>query len=410
MRATDRDALTRAMERILPGHDETLLLRAILHRGDDALRAWAEFRERVPELPSIFRTDTGNRKRLSPLLLDSVRHNDLETDAPLRTVLKTATLREQLRSKIYREIAGEVIDALGDAGLDVAVVKGAALAETAYAEPHLRHAHDIDVLVADDDLHDAARVVRSLGFREAGPVARGQGLDLRHGTDLPVLLLTRLFRIPFYRGRLDDGSLRTRRVPGPGVRSARIPDPVDALLIALGHASYCPNRSNLLWAVDAWMLVHGTPAVDWTLLPGRAREMRVELPVATMLDYLARELGAPIPDGIVEAVRPPASGQGFDGGLRRDVALFGARQAGGAHPDLAGRSRPTLGERLTLLRWELWPSRAYLAWAYHDPPAILLPLLYLYRPVSAAFDRIRWRLIRRVRTLRDGRRPGGAPP
>ncbi len=394
MGPADRATLERALERILPGRDETLLLRAILHRGDEAREAWEDFQGRLPDLPSLFRTDTGNRKRLSPLLLESIRENGLDADAPLRTVIKTATLREQLRSDIYRRIGGDVFDALGRRGFEFVVIRGAALAETAYAAPFLRHAHDIDVVLMPERIRDAAAVVRELGFADAPPLDRAQGVDLRHGTELPVLLLSRLHRLPFYRGHLGDGGLRTRRVEGPGTGAMTVLDPVDALVHALGHASYSPTRSNLLWAVDAWMLIHGTPALEWSAVPARARDMRVELPLSVLLGYLARDLGAPVPPPILTELGAAHEGSGADGGLRRDVALFGARQSGGAHPELSGRPPLTPAQRLTLLRWELWPSRAYVSWVYDDPPAALLPLLYLVRPFSAALERIRWRLAR----------------
>ena len=84
-------------------------------------------------------------------------------------------------------------------------------------------------------------------------------------------------------------------------------------------------------------------------------------------------------------------------GLRRDVALFGARQIQGTHPELDRRSPGRWWERLTLLRWELFPSRAYLEWAYDHPPAVLLPALYVIRPISALAERARWAFLRRIR-------------
>lgn len=394
MGAAEGHLLARALGRILPGRDETLLLRAILHRGEPAREAWDAFRGPVRDLPALFRTDTGNRKRLSPLLLASIRENRLEADPGLATVVKTATLREELRVDAYRRIAGEVYAALHDEGVPFVVLKGAALMETVYAEAAYRHAHDIDLLLPEGALDRAAARLRALGLVDAPALPWGQGLDLRHATELPVLLTRRLFRIPFYRGghaTVAERGADWRLGEGPLLRR---PDATDALLLALGHASYCPGRSNLLWAVDAWMLLRGIEAVDWDALPERAREMRVELPVAMMLDYLGSELDAPVPEGVAGALRAGVEGAG---GIRRDVALFGARQAQGAHPELEGRPRTPWRERLTLLRWELLPSREYVSWAYGRPPAVLLPLIYLARPFSALAERARWAVVRRLR-------------
>jgi len=164
------------------------------------------------------------------------------------------------------------------------------------------------------------------------------------------------------------------------------PDTTDALLIALVHASYCGGRTSLVWAVDAWMLVQGEESIDWPAFIDRTRQARAELPVSTLLDYLARDLDAPIPDAVASTL---AAGVDTGRGIRRDVALSGVRRADGDHPDLEGRTAMPIRHRLTRLRWELFPSREYLAWAYGNPPAALLPLLYLSRPVNALIARVR---------------------
>jgi hypothetical protein len=394
--AADHAVLNRALGRLLPGPDETHLIRAILHRGEAAHRSWDAFRASVHDLPRLFRTDTGNRKRLSPLLLTSIRENGLDADARLGTVVKTATLREELRVGIVRELAGAAWSALADAAVPFVVVRGGALMESVYAEPAHRHAHDLDVVVPREQIPTAVEAVRAVGFGDARTLPWEQGREVRHRTELPIQFVQRAFRLPFYDA--DFGSLSERAVRGTlaGVEGVRRPNATDALLLALGRASYCPSRSNLVWAVDAWMLLHGGEGVDWEALVVRARDMRLELPVAVFLDYLRTELEAPVPPRVPEDLRaavPRARG------LRRDVALFGARQTQGAHPELARRERPPLRERWTLLLWELLPSREYLSWAYGNPPRALLPLIYLARPFSALAERARWAVWRRLRRL-----------
>ena len=387
-------ALRYAMDRILPGPDETHLLRAILHRGEDAHEAWNAFQGGLSDLPSLFRTDTGNRKRLSPLLLHSIRENGLVADPTLLTILKTATLREELRVAVVRRIAGEVFDALRTHDLPFLVLKGAALAESVYADPAWRHSHDIDLLFPPDALDRAAEVVGALGLTEAPRLPWQQGRDFRHTTELPILLLERLFRVPFYPSSFERLQARGRTLCPDPLGPVRVLDSTDALLHCLGHASYCPGRSDLLWAVDAWMLLQQPDSIDWDDFQGRIAEMRLEVPVGTMVRYLADEVGAPIP---AESVERAMQGITTAGALRRDVALFGARQTSGRHPGLRGRTSPTWRERLKLLQWELLPSLEYLDWAYEHPPRLALPGLYLIRPVSALTERLKWRLIRALR-------------
>jgi hypothetical protein len=384
----------RALGRLLPGPDETHLLRAILHRGPSAHEAWQAFGKSVQDLPALFRTDTGNRKRLSPLLLTSVRENGLDADPRLATVVKTATLREELRVDILAGLAGAAYRALGEAGVPFLVLRGAALMERGYAEPAHRHAHDIDVLVPPGRLDDAVRAVRDVGFDAPQPLPWGQGRVVRHRTELPIRFVERAFRLPFYALAWDPLAERAVRGPLAGVDEVPTPDATDALLLALGRAAYCPGRSNLVWIVDAWMLIERAGAIDWDALVARASAARLELPLTVQLRYLRDEVGAAVPEQIPAALERAAPERD---GLRRDVALFGARQNQGAHPELERRARPPLAERWTLLRWELLPSADYLSWAYGDPPRVLLPLIYLTRPFSALAERVRWAVLRRIR-------------
>lgn len=390
----ERQLLAHAMDRILPGHDETQLLRAVLHRGGRAQEAWTAFQGGMKDLPSLFRTDTGNRKRLSPLLLHSIRENELDADPALLTILKTATLREELRVAVVRRIAGEIFEALRAHDLPFLVLKGSALAESVYADPAWRHSHDIDLLLPPDAVDRAAQIIGDLGLSEAARLPWDQGRDFRHRTELPILLLNRLYRVPFYRASFERLEARGRTLTRDPLGAIRVLDPTDALLHCLGHASYCPGRSNLLWVVDAWMLLHHSDSVDWTEFERRIAEMRLEVPVGTMIRYLAEEVGAPIPADTVERAM---QGLSLADALRRDIALFGARQMSGRHPGLRGRPSLSWRGRLKLLQWEVLPSPAYLDWAYGHPPRFVLPGIYLIRPVSALIERLKWKLIAALR-------------
>ena len=63
-----------------------------------------------------------------------------------------AALRREERVAAVFDVRREdetrrVLDAFGDAQIDVLVFKGAALAHTVYAAPHLRPRTDVDLLV-----------------------------------------------------------------------------------------------------------------------------------------------------------------------------------------------------------------------------------------------------------------------
>ncbi len=387
-----------AMSRVLPGREETWLLKSVLHRGPSAQQAWEAFSSSIRDLPSLFRTDTGGRKRLSPLLLASLRENALPADPGLLTVLRTAYVREQLRAEAFRRIACGVFEALRDSGVPFLVLKGTALAETVYAEPSLRHSHDIDLLIAEDDLERARQALSSAGLSSGPALPWAQGLRMRHASATPVLLLTRLYRLPFYRSHLPGLWARSCEVDLAAVGSPRVLSPADNLLHALGHASYCPSRSTLQWVTDAWMIIELAPRLEWEDLFLAVGESLLEIPAFVMLRYLKEELGARVPEETVARLGEMA---GAAGPLRRDVALYGARQRRGRHPRLSGLRRPGWKDQLDLARWQVFPSQEYIRWAYGNPPSILVPFIYLMRPFTYLAETFRWRLLGMLRSWKD---------
>ena len=387
-----------ALSRILPGREETLLLRAILHRGPHAHQDWSEFTRRIPDLPALFRMDRGGRKRLGPLLLASIRENDLDADAVLLTVLRTAFLREELRAQVYRNIERDVFEALRTRGIRFLVLKGAALMETAYPEPTLRHAHDVDLLLPKEELREAEEALADLGLKRAPSLVRDRGIAYRHQTDTPIQLLTRLFQPSVYQGEFDEVWPIRREVASDLLGPIQIPTPAANLLHALGHASYWPGRSTLSWVTDAWMILLENEPVDWDGFGAMAKEWGLALPVYVMLRYLEEELEAAIPR---ETLRSLGEGARGSGTLQRDVALYGARQTRKKSPELTDLRRPGWTERLTLMWWQVFPSREYIRWAYGNPRSTLLPFIYLTRPVTYLTERLKWRVLGWVRRLSE---------
>jgi hypothetical protein len=382
-------ALSWALSRILPGPEETALLKVLLHRGTSARTAWTVLKRNVPDLPTLFRIDTGGRNRLAPLLLASLRENEIEADARLLTVLRTAYVREELRSRVYFEIAGEVLGELGKRGVPFTVLKGGALAPTVYAEPCLRHAHDLDILVYEGSITEAVDVLEGLGLLRARDLADGWGAACRHGSGLPVLLLSRLFRRRYYG--LDLSRLRDDgREVTIGGSPAHIMSTAHNLVHALGHASYCPSRSTLLWSTDAWTILEAEDGVDWDKVLASTREAGLEIPVFAQLRYLRAELGAAIPREPLERCGQWAARKDP---MRRDMALSGTRRSRGRPPGLSGWEAPGPKGRLEVLRWELFPSREYLRWVHGKNWRVSYPLLYLIRPITVMTDRLKWFLL-----------------
>lgn len=374
-------ALDAVLAAMLPSAAETSLLRASLSMGNTAQLAWTACQERFGNLLHVFRQDTRGLKRWMPLLHDALLRNGLTAAPELATVLRTAAFQEELRSERYQGIVGETLARLQAAGVPFLTLKGPAL-ERLYPHPALRHNHDLELLLREPtDLGRVITLLERVGARPASaPEAAPSGSRvLEHAAGLPIRLSTRLFRTPHYQ--IATESLWTRRstVALAGA-PAQVLAPDDTLLHVLGHAASSASRTSLQWVADAWFLLQRHPELEWSRLESTACEGQLRLVLTATLPYLARELGAAIPESVLTRVTRGAEAIPR---VERDALLSSLRSSGDGEVRrmLVGLSSPR--ERLRLLLWLLGPSPAYLRQVYGPRPGVL-PFLYVYRSMAYA--------------------------
>ncbi len=388
--------LTKALSVILPTTEQTDLLRACLHPGASGRQAWQRWQEQVGGLETALNNGTPGVKSLMPLLQVS----GVVEDSTHRTYVRSAYLREKLRSTTYLSLCRKVLSMLARDNVPVLVLKGAALAETIYEEPALRHCHDIDLLVGHDDMKRATGRLLSLGWTrpntEIGIAT--DSLWFEHESGLPLELHNRLFRIPYYCAPLDEIWARSQIQPIADI-SSQILSPPDNLLHVCGHASCCKSRESLRWVSDGWFLIHRHPHLDWELLLDCALQSHLALPLSVTLGYLAKELRAPIPNTVLDRLRAAARQTGPTG---RAAALLGAQTSSSG--TFANIMRTVNGwhERARILNWLLFPPPIYFRWLYGARHAWQLPFFYLRRPFWYVARRIS-RLTKVVRSVREGR-------
>ena len=338
--------------------------------------------------------DRPGARTLAPLLLVALRRNGVMVDHALLAYLRAAYLREELRSKIYHRILRKVLSALATEGVSQIVLKGAALSETVYGDPALRHCHDIDLLLEEGDLLRAVRILDSQGFalvREE-PGADQYHVKLTHESGLPIELHSRLFRIPYYSAPLADvlGHCRTEVIAGI---QTRILSPTDNLLHVCGLASCSSSSGSLRWTCDAWHLIVRYPNLGWEILFECALRSHLALPLSVTLGYLAESLDAPIPATLLDRLSVAASQTDPMG---REAALLAALAV--TRGELRGLIGMTngWGPRIRVAAVMLFPSASHLRWAYHVRHTWLLPFYYVYRPLKYIANRIRWSWRRRT--------------
>ncbi|MDH3700347.1 MAG: hypothetical protein OEU46_03455, partial [Alphaproteobacteria bacterium] len=167
--------------------------------------------------------------------------------------------------------------------------------------------------------------------------------------------------------------------------------PTYNLLHVLTAAFLDRARGNLRWAIDAWLLIHRMEDSDWVALQRYAQEGRLELPMLTMLRYMADALDAPIPEFLFTQLSISAQQTRRPG---REAALSGAIIGLSALREAWSRRIGTADARRELIRFLLLPSSIYLRWSYGTTARASLPLFYAYRPLSFLMERLWWRASR----------------
>ena len=354
---------------ILPSPNTTAFLLACLAPPPLALQAWQRWRAPRSPLQGLVDAEADLRG-LSAALASALFAAGAALDREDATWLRAALLHEQLRSRRYRQILAEVLAILNQAGVPFLLSRGAAVAETVLPQPWLRHCHDVDLLVPQENLRDAAAVLVHEGLREQ-PV-RGPGRSFLHPRGLPIRLHARLLPPPFEGPPLGPIRERAPRLPVLGT-TVRRPAADDLLLHITAHAVCSPSRLSARWVGDAHALVVGRERPDWGRLRQTAAASGLSAPLAVTLGYLAGAIGTPVPAATLAGLAADAS---CATRLDRNLLIHAARLGGGSW--LADLWRNSGGRsRLTFVRWTLAPDRAYIARVDAGPG--LIPLRQLVR-------------------------------
>ena len=297
----------------IPPEEELLLLTAGGPENDSAIHDlagrpidWLRFLA----LAQIERAVPVIYPRLKAVAQDGVLGDTLDQMRRLALVSDFAMLHLETRLR-------DSLRALHGAGIRVMLLKGAALARTAYAGPRQRPMSDLDLLVDASTAHQARRVLSTVGWREiVGGIPesvydRHHHLPPLHDTrspDLQVEIHTALFpeRQPF---AFDARDLWARAKPlGTEFPDVFVPDRVHSLLHACLHFLWSHQGRFGVWRtirdVDA---ITRTGAVDWTAFVDAARASRGSTSCYWTFRIAEIASGVRVPAEVLHALRPPRS-------------------------------------------------------------------------------------------------------
>lgn len=347
---------------------------------------------------------TAEWHRLSPLLHCHLR-GDEQVPAAVHSALERAYLAASARSLFLTAALHEALGALAAAEVPALLLKGAALLATAYPDPAQREMLDLDVLVPADRLAAANAALVALGYGALAAEGRAEHHDPALVRDERLLAVELHHQIALAgEGRVDTGELWRHARPVADATHL-LPAPEHLLLHVCVH--FTRNRLGgshrrrhtggaLAQVCDVARIVAREP-LDWDTLVGAARDWQLDARVFLAL-FAARELGVPVPEPALAALRP----DGFEKRVgRRLVAL---RVLG-------------TGEKLPVrsLRWMVAPSREVLRRGWDAEPGATRSLARAYlrraraqapfaraalrRPWSVVQDR---RLNRQIHALEEG--------
>lgn len=286
--------------------------------------------------------------------------------------LHRAAARSHLRVTAALATTAEALDG---AGVRWLVFKGPVLSECVYQVSEMRLYRDLDLLVARADFGTSLRALQDAGatlLDHNWPLIRRDGygeLNLvdRFGTPLDLhwqLLFSQELRDRFPIP-VDDVMDRAEEVVVRG-RTVQTLDPTDSLIHLAFHAAL-NGGDRLIWLKDLEQSIAHRPP-EWDAFVARARQWRVQVLVALMLERAERAIGATVPDGVVEALTPQRSWRAVTSGADRLFPAVHSRGGGNPARMLARTAQPTpaasvanlgrvLGQRVVRLvrerRWDL---------------------------------------------------------
>jgi hypothetical protein len=342
------------------------------------------------------RLNGGSGKLTEEVIAAAVRHHVhllLVADAlspEERADARTVELRRELRRAAAldlraTETVGSLLEALGSAGVDALLMKGAGLAHTVYPASHLRARADTDILIEHGNLPRAEAVLSAAGWdrpveRSVEMTAAQYHYSRRDGAAHHIDLHWRIANPLIFANALSFAELRSRAVSVPSLGpNARTLGLADALFLACLHrVAHHDDEIQLLWLWDLHLLIQRASREDRERFLGLAERERMCAVCCRGVELAAECFATPGASDLADVLR----------------------QRAGTHDEPSARfirdSRPVTilrsdleslrgwRNRIAYLAEHLFPSRAYMQSVYPSWPLILLPFAYGYRIARGA--------------------------
>jgi len=283
-----------------PNRAQELMLRAALLEREPALDAWNEWRRTV----DIDVVDYGSHRMIPQLYRNLQRHGVKD---PLMERLKGVYRYYLYKNEILMHRIGALLAAFEEAGIQMMVLKGAALIQLYYRESGLRPMLDADVLVHAHQAEQAMELLQRLRWKSVRHAPQTY-IPIIHSTPFEddggrqVDLHWHLFWECFNAN--DDHEYWKNAVPVKigGVQTLTL-NPTDQLLHTCWHGARWNEVPPIRWIADAMAIMRGSAAeIDWEGLHKKAQRHRIVMPIKDSLQYLKNTFEAPVPDTLLKSL------------------------------------------------------------------------------------------------------------
>jgi len=311
--------------------------------------------------------------------------------------------------------ASKVLKSLADNQLPVIALKGLSLAKHIYGDIALRPMSDMDLLVKEEDLVRAGRVLLTLGYTQHFPAWESMLKTFHH---LPPFTNKIGAMIELHWNIVTPDSPLKVDLDGLWERACLIQvdhvevralSPEDLLLHLCIHACFHLQAGlDLIPLCDmAGLIKTSADKIDWQIVRERATRWGGQKCVYLMLLLVRELLGAAPPDKIMSEIKPDdyqpvffeeALAQFFDVDVSPSGQLFVARIG---QLSKIKKIRGIKGKVMALLK-KAFPSRAYLAHEYPvsvSSPKIYLCYLFRLGRLMVSYTRVLLRLFRRDQSV-----------
>jgi hypothetical protein len=310
------------------------------------------------------------------------------------------TIKAQLTAAYYNTTAHnqimyielqKILNAFSQANIPVIVIKGAVLATTVYSKIGLRPMGDLDLLVPEDLIDSATRLLVELGF-----VPKSQPSPEHYLIDLNVHLWKKqpkcsveihknliASRSSWYSPTMDwfwDQSIaigdRFQELVGINLKNIFRLTPTAHILYQSAHIKlqHRGDQSKMIWFYDLDLQIRRENTIDWEQLTYKAKEFRWGPALLAAVCETRSYLGTPIPETELENLSKLQDQQ-----AKRLVN----RKANPFQNKLHRNWNKILGfkwlDRIKFLILKLFPNPSFIIGYYRPNPSWLWPLWYPIR-------------------------------